>query len=245
MRSRLPAPTGSNVLIFSRIAVDFLRPGLAQAGDLLDGGAQIAVLVDVPDDELGDLPLGLVEERQGGLPVQMVPEGRAPGQRVFEGNGFPFFGEIGTEPVVQIVLEAGFDVQAVGILTRGLGFGVLAAGFGLLGGLGLLIGLGPGGRFLRPLLEIFLLELDHRVLGKLLVDDLDELQVRQRQELDGLLEGRGEDELLDLPLVQPLFEHCRSSFRRAVPGVSTGGNPRLDSFSGRPPKKRSPGASPP
>ena len=33
----------------------FSGAGLAQAGDLLDGGAQVAVLIDVPDDELGDL----------------------------------------------------------------------------------------------------------------------------------------------------------------------------------------------
>jgi len=69
-----------------------------------------------------------------------------------------------------------------------------------------LLGRGFGVGVRRLLGVLLLLELEHRVLGQLFIDDVDQLEVGHGQELDGLLEGRGKDQLLDLPLVQPLLE---------------------------------------
>jgi hypothetical protein len=148
--------------------------------------------VDVPDDLLGQLPVLLLEKGQAGLPIEMVPEGWGPGDRVLERHGLGALREMRPEAVVQVFLEAGEDIVVAGSAGE-LRLGrfevqpfedvVLVLDPGLLGSHGLaVLGLALAG---------LVLDLDHRVLRQLFIDDLDELEVGQGEKLDGLLEGRG------------------------------------------------------
>jgi len=72
--------------------LDLLGRRPVQAGHLLDGRAEVAVLIDVADDLLGQLPVLGIEEGQGGLPVQMVPERGRP-EIVFSSDTASLFSE--------------------------------------------------------------------------------------------------------------------------------------------------------
>ena len=183
--------------------------GLGQLGRRDD---QVSVVVDVADDPLGDVPVDRVVEGQVRLPVQVIPEGGRPGQGVLQGRDLALLQGRLAEAVVEVLLEIRLER------------GVLFAPGGLLGGAFarlLLARVGGGSVFgrrgplagLGPAVDRLAFQLEQGVLGQLLVDDLHELQVGHRQELDGLLQGGRQDQLLHLPLVQPLFHHgrCRSA----------------------------------
>ncbi len=163
--------------------------------DLLGRGPEVAVFVDVADDEAADL----LRPRRGvahvELPRQVVGQVGGAAERVLEGKLLVLLRHPRVVAVFDVVLEVGVVVDLVEGILLLLGGRFLRE----LGGLGLFLGLGLGllnvrfGLFLAGLLGELV---EERVLQELLVEDFLELEFRQLQQLDRLLQRRRHDQLL-------------------------------------------------
>ncbi len=158
------------------------RPG-PHRRDLVERGDQHAVVVQVADDGRADIAQLVVVGQQRELPQHVIGQRRRRRERVLDGRQlFDFLRRVRPVAVVEIVAEEIFVVAVVpGIaLFLGLGFGLL----GLRRGFGRLKVLG------RHLFE-------HRVFDDFLVQQIGQLERRHRQQLDGLLQRRRQNELLN------------------------------------------------
>ena len=171
---------GIEVLHHTEGLLDLVQRVGTQVGDLGDRGPQHPVLVDVLDDGVADLQQQLVGDRHVQLPAQMVVEIGLLGERVLDRGQLGHLGGPRAPPVavVEVVLEELLDVDVL----QGVGALLLL--------LGLLVGDLVRGGLLRGHL------LQQRILHDLLLEHLGQLECRQGQQLDRLLEGRREDEPL-------------------------------------------------
>ena len=177
---------------------------VAGRADLLARHPEIAVLVDVADQVVGDLAHLGQRIGHGDLPAQILLQPRRPRQDVLEGNLLGLLVLAGVVRRVEVVLEVGVEVDLVErvalLLRRSLRrvarrrsfFRDRFRGRALRGGLGF-------GRF-------FLLLFEQRVLDHLLRQDFFELQFGHLQQLDRLLQRRRHHQSLGEPKVELLFE---------------------------------------
>jgi hypothetical protein len=150
----------------------------SEVRDLLDGGPQQPVRIQVLDDGVADLERELVRDGHVELPHQVVVEIGLLGERVLDGRQLRDLraARAAVVAVVQVVLEEFLDVDLLEDVVP------------------LRLGL-----FLRDLLRRGLLLgdlLQERVLHHLLLEHLRQLEGGEGKELDGLLQGRREDEPL-------------------------------------------------
>jgi len=176
---------------------DLFHRGLAALGDLLVGGAQVPVLVEVADDLGADAPDERVVAGVAQLLVQVVGQRRHRADHVLERQVLAVL--LGDERALLVVVEDDgreIERQVVGLALGGrrrrrvaaerlrrrrrrhVGRGVLAVG--LLRRLGLHL-------------------LEQRIFQELLLDDFLELEGAQLEQLDGLLQQRRHDDSLALP----------------------------------------------
>ena len=159
------------------------RPA-AHRRDLVHRRDQVAVVVEVADDGRADLAHHVVVALDRQLPQQVVRERRRRRERVLDRREFlDLLRRARPVAVVEVVAEevlVVLVVPGVGLLLLGRLFRLLRHG-GAVGRLQLL------GRHL----------LEHRVLDHLLLQQIAELERRHRQQLDGLLQRRRQDQLLD------------------------------------------------
>ena len=157
----------------------------AHQGDVVERRHHVAVVIEIPDDGRPDVPEALIIGEHGQLPVQVIRQRTGRRQRVFKrGQLFDFLGDSRAIPVVEVLPE---EVRVVGVVP-----GVLLLGRGWRFGVRLLTlrrRVGLLKLFGRNLLE-------QRVLDDLLIQQIDQLQRRHGQQLDGLLQRGGEDEFL-------------------------------------------------
>ncbi len=165
-------------------ALDVGRRPRSHRGQFFERGHQRPVVVQVADDGRADFARQRIVGLHRELPHQVIGQRAGCGQGVLDRRQFlDFLRSARPIAVVEVVAE---EVLVV-LVVPGVGL------VRLLLGLGLLLRLG---RFSRlELLSRHLLE--HRVLDHLLVQEIRELQCRHRQQLDGLLQRRRENELLD------------------------------------------------
>ena len=160
--------------------------------DLLHAGAQVAVLVDVADDERADLLDARRRVGHAQLPREVIGEVRRTGEGVLDRELLVLLRHPRVVAVLDVVLEVGVVVD----LVEGVLLLVLRRVFDRLRrfvGVGLLIGgVGFGLFGLRFFGGFF----EERVLEQLLVEDFLELEFRQLQQLDRLLQRRRHDQLL-------------------------------------------------
>ena len=159
----------------------------------------------------------------------MIPKRGRARQGAFQRRPLVALLGLAAEPLIEIFLEIGLELAflPVGGRVRLIGSRLGNVPLGLLGP-----DPRPGFLRLRLLLLGLLLDLQHGIVAQLFVDDLDELKVGHGQELDGLLQGRRQDELLDLPLVEALFHGFTSPCaaplkgRNLLPGRRGGPRPK-------------------
>ena len=176
-------PRGVERLDEGEDPLDLLDRPRPHRRDLLERDAQEAVLVEVLHDRLADLDRVVVGCGHAQLPQQVVVEVRRLGERVLDRGDLGQLGRAHAPlgAVVEVVLEEALDLD---LLQRVLGL------------------LALGRLLLRDLLGLRLLDrdlLEERVLHHLLLENLGQLQRRERQELDRLLERRGEYQTLRKP----------------------------------------------
>ena len=159
---------------------DQLGTYLSAGGDFLDRGLQVAVNIEVADNQRGDLFFFLGQVAKAQLPRQMLGQGLSPSQQVLQGVlaflvslAIPRRGKRGHVLIVTLQVRLPVDVFRGG---RGCEF--LVGHNRLLGSC----------LFFRPL--------HHGVLGQLLIDEGIELAARELQDLDGLTQLRRHDQLL-------------------------------------------------
>ncbi len=192
-----------------------LRRAAHAARDLPHVGPEVAVLVEVADDGLPDAEQLLVVGAEAELLHQVLGErGVAPPQ-VLEGQLVALFHRHRRALVAVVVEDRGGEVEreVVGALPidrrrllRGLLGHLGGGGRGLGGGRRLRAGGGRGGLRGLGVLDRDLLE--ERVLLQLLAHDLLELERRELEELDRLLQQRGHDD----PLAHALYEFHSENF---------------------------------
>ena len=190
-----------------RLLDRFHRPR-AHPRHVVERDAQQAVLVEVLHDRLGDQERQLVGLRHVQLPEQVVVEVERLGERVLDRRHLGHLGRPHAAlaaAVVEVVLEEALDLD---VLERVVG--ALALGLGLRLRLlrDLLAGLG--------LLERHLLE--QRVLHHLLLEHLGQLQRRERQQLDRLLQRRRQDQPLRQARGEPQLLVKRQELRLRLRG---------------------------
>ena len=197
--------------------------------DLLEGGAEQAVLVEVVDDRFSDLHGQLVGGRHVQLPEQVVVEIGGLREGVLDGRHLRHLGGPGAPleaTVVEVVLEELLDLD------------VLQGVVGLLPFLRhlLLLDLLRGQR----LLDRYLLE--ERVLHHLLLQHLGQLEGGEGEQLDGLLERGGEDQALREARREPELLLHGQGLHLGQPGalspVRRGGIPRRDRPDAPPGRRR-------
>ncbi|MNE12769.1 hypothetical protein D3C80_1055850 [compost metagenome] len=193
----------------------------AQAiSDLLQFAAQIAALVGRVDQGQGDGVVGGREAGGRGLGLQMLPQGQVTRVRPLHALAVHAAATTGAGPVGQaglfarfarvalavcVTLAGGVVVEILGARIHGLfglarGLGELQlAGFAGGGGLdGLVAGLAAGFTFVA---------LQQGVSFQLALDEGFQLEIRQLQQLDRLLQLGRDDQPLSLSDLQPLTDH--------------------------------------
>ena len=159
------------------------RP-VAHRRDLVDRRHQVPVVVEVADDGRADLAHDVVVGLDRELPQQVVGERGRRRERVLDRRKFlDFLRRARPVAVVEVVAE---EVLVV-LVVPGVGLLLLGRLFRLL-------------RHRRAVGRLQLLGghlLEHRVLDHLLVQQVAELERRHRQQLDGLLQRRRQDQLLN------------------------------------------------
>jgi hypothetical protein len=183
------------------------------------GHAEVAVGIEVPDDEHGHLLLLRRESGESHLPDQVVTEVALPGERGLESWEVLVAHVLvrrGGVALQLVVIEVLVPVDLVGTL---LALHLLCL-LGLLGERRQLLQLGLGGAGPVGTLLLVGTLVEQRVLVDLGADEIDELQPRELQELDGLLQlGRHHQLLRHLEVLSELQAHgwtsgCRSSSSR-------------------------------
>ena len=210
-RLRAATPTGVEALDERQHPRHLGGRPVAHGGDLVDGRRQVAVLVEVADDGYADLPQQLVVRTRRELPHEVVGDrlrilGRGRGQRVLDRRQLLHLARRARAvAVVEIVAE---EVLVVRIVPR----------FRLLGrGVGLRIGLVRRRLGVGCLLVLRRHFLQEGILHDLPVQQIGQLDGRHRQQLDRLLQRRGEDESLGEPRLEPLLDcHRRTAPRGAL-----------------------------
>ena len=189
--------------------LDRLERPRAHRRDVLERDAQQAVLVEVLDDGLADLHRQLVADRHAQLPQQVVVEVRRLGEGVLDRRDL---GDLRrphapVRAVVEVVLEEALDLDLLERVLRALPLLDRLLLRDLLGRLRLLD---------RDLLE-------QRVLHHLLLEHLGQLEGRERQQLDRLLQRGRQDQ----PLRQPrgeaeLLVECQGDYSVAAAPATRG-----------------------
>src|SRR5882724_7481936 len=182
-------------------ALDFLDGGTHAQGDLFHLRPEVAVVVEVADDGLADGHRPRVVGRPAQLLIQVLVEGGARATQVLEGQLLPLLHGHG-RPLVGLVEDGGGEVE--GQLIRALAIdrgGLLRHGFGGRGFGGQLRhpGLGGGRRVGIDVLRLLLHLFQKRVVLQLFPHHLLELERRQLQQLDRLLQERRHHDPLGLP----------------------------------------------
>jgi hypothetical protein len=165
-------------------ALDIGDEPVTHRRDLLDGGYEIPVVVEIADDGAADLLQLFVVGLERELPEQVIRQGGGCRERVLDRRQLLDLGRRPRSvPVVEVVPEKVLVVRVVP--------GVSLFGGGLVGGLLLLL-------LLFGWLELFSWDFfEQRILDHLLVQQVRKLESRHRQQLDSLLQRRGQDELLN------------------------------------------------
>ena len=179
--------------------LDLLGREPAHLAKLVEAGAQVTVFVEIPDDGAADVLPAVGRGAHVQLPNEMPGEILFFRQRVLERRqGLSSFDGRPRRVGAFDVLEEGIVVDLV---ERIGGFGL---GVGALDGRG---GLGRGRLDLGALDDRGLLErlLENGVLGELLLDLVQQLELRHLEQLDRLLERRRHDEPLAHPHAESLL----------------------------------------
>ena len=165
---------------------EFHGPG-AHFCDLAHRRREVAVVGEIPDNGGADRADGRVVGLQGELPVEVIGQRGGGRQRVLNRRQLlDFTRHARAVALVHVVVEVVLVVVV---------FPVVGLAFGRFLGV-LLVGLVGGGLRLGSL-QVFRGHLfQQRVLDDLLVQHVGELQRRHRQQLDGLLQRRRQDQLL-------------------------------------------------
>jgi hypothetical protein len=184
------------------------RPLDAEAfGDFREIAGEIARLVDEIDQVGGDKAIAGIDDGQGHLLDEMIAQGRLARQRPLEAR--LSIVEVAARPPVGegFAVAAGLAAGAAAVIPHLGRFGVERS----LSGIGQVVGLGERGAvgsvvgvtggigagaiaFAQPVLA-----LEKRILRELLFDVGGELEIRELQQADGLLQLRRHDERRRLP----------------------------------------------
>ena len=171
---------------------------LAAVGDLRELGTEVPILVEVADDLVADAADDVVLGREAQLLVEVVGERRHRAHDVLERQVVAVL-LLDERALLVVVEHDGREVErqvvVLPLVTRGLGRGRR------LGGLG-----HPRVRLHRRLATIrrllavrgFRQLLEERILEQLLLDNLLQLEGRELEELDRLLQQRSHDDPLTL-----------------------------------------------
>ncbi len=175
--------------------------------DLLERRAQVAVLIEVADDRLGDLPHHVVANRDAQLPGKMLGKSLRRGKKFIEGgtlDDLAFAAILIAAAAAQVLVEKRGYVE----------FFERTGGFGLRNFLGLRFQEGFVAVIFgdnRVLGQLF----QHRVFDHLLIDHFPEFEAIQRQHAHHLDQARGKDLLLGYPEVKFWCEPVHGSqFKR-------------------------------